>query len=74
LLERHLGDLLHACHTRFEELSAVVFVSTFRANLLIFFSSDPHFQANSLVGHYFLRKKLNLLRLSADLLGIGENL
>jgi hypothetical protein len=66
---------LHTCHTWSEDLGTVAATtSTFRANPLIFSSGDLRFQANSLLGHYFLHKKLNLLRLSADLVSIGENL
>jgi hypothetical protein len=67
LLERHLSDLLHACHISNEELGTVAAsASIFRANLIVLFETIVIYSSKPLVGLYLLEKFLKPFLECAD--------
>jgi hypothetical protein len=70
LLERHLSDLLHACHISNEELGTVAAsASIFRANPIVSFETIVIYSSKALVGVYLLGKISSLFS-SAPMFGV----
>jgi hypothetical protein len=67
LLERHLCDLLHACHISIEDLGTVAAsASKFRANPIVLFETIVIYSSKLLVGQYLLGKILKPVLECAD--------
>jgi hypothetical protein len=67
LLERHLCDLLHACHISIEDLGTdAASASKFRANPIVLFETIVIYSSKPLVGLYLLGKFLKPVLGCAD--------